>query len=202
MDASPTPNDQAGACWRCDDRLGLSAACTACHAPQPIAPGTDHFTLVGVPRSLVVDGSDLERRYHELARSLHPDRHQMADAKSIELAVQATAGLNRAYRTLRDPIARGRYWLEQHGQPLARDNNRVPSALATLVFDVQEQLEELREAPESAGVRAGVETVRAEIRGRLASEVADLEGRYVAWTRRRTRRRSRSSSDDSPTSPI
>jgi molecular chaperone HscB len=170
-----------GACWRCDDRIGLSPACGTCHAPQPIGPDFDHYGVLGLERSLVVDAADLQRRYHELARTLHPDRHQLADARSTELSVQATAALNRAHRTLHDPIARGRYWLELHGIALAKDNNRVPPGLAALVFDVQEQLEELGAAPGSAGVRAGVETARAEVKRRLESEVAGLEACYARW---------------------
>lgn len=173
---------QAGACWRCDDRLGLSAACLACHAPQPIPADLDHYALLGLSRSLVVDVAELDRRYHELARSLHPDRHQMADDRSAQLAVHATAVLNRAYRTLRDPVSRGRYWLDLHGQPLAKENNRVPPALAALVFEVQEQLEDLRATPESVGVRAGVESARVQLRGRLDAEIAQLSERYAAWS--------------------
>lgn len=170
-----------GACWRCDERVGLSPACTSCQAPQPLGADVDHYDLLGVERSLVVDPAVLERRYHDLARTVHPDRHQLGDARGVELAVQATAALNRAYRTLRDPIARGRYWLAQHGMPLGEDNNRVPPGLAALVFDVQEQLEELRGAPESAGVRAAVETVRAELKARLDAELTALEARYQEW---------------------
>lgn len=170
-----------GACWRCDDRIGLSPACGACHAPQPIDPDVDHYGVLGLERSLVVDLAALERRYHDLARAVHPDRHQLTDPRSTELSVQATAALNRAHRTLREPIARGRYWLELHGRPLAEDNNRVPPGLVALVFDVQDELEELRAAPGSAGVRAAVETARAEVKGRLASEIAELESCYARW---------------------
>lgn len=170
-----------GACWRCDERTGLSPACGSCQAPQPIGPEADHYSVLGVERSLVVDQGMLERRYHDLARSVHPDRHQMTDARSTTLSVQATAAINRAYRTLRDPVARGRYWLELHGEALGRDNNAVPPALAVLVFEVQEQLEALRETPGSAGVRAAVETARAELRHRLAQETETLASRYARW---------------------
>ena len=53
--------------------------------------------------------------------------------------------MNRAYRTLRDVVQRGQYWLELQGEQLGRDNNRVPPALAALVFEVQEKLAEARE---------------------------------------------------------
>jgi molecular chaperone HscB len=180
MDAAMRERD--GACWRCDQRVGLSPACSTCHAPQPLAADVDHFGILGVPRSLVVDQADLERRYHELARRVHPDRHQTTDIVAVGLSVRATAALNQAFRTLRDPIARGRYWLDLHGRPLAADNNRVPPALASLVFEVQEQLEELRSAPDSSGVRAAVEAVRAEMKTRVEAERNALEAFYALAT--------------------
>ena len=53
--------------------------------------------------------------------------------------MRATALLTRAYRTLRDPLSRGLYWLELHGEKLAENNQRVPPELAELVFEVQER---------------------------------------------------------------
>jgi molecular chaperone HscB len=169
-----------GSCWRCDDRVGLAPACTACNAPQPVSAHLDLFAVLGVPRSLVVDVGTLERCYHDLARRLHPDRHQATDVRALELAVQATAALNRAYRTLRDPVARGRYWLELYGRPLGADNNRVPPALAALVFDVQEQLEALRVAPDADDARAAVLAARADVQARLAGELQALEESFTA----------------------
>ena len=64
--------------------------------------------------------------------------------------------LTRSYRTLRDPVARGLYWLEQNGEKLAENNKRVPPEVAELVFEVQEQLAEMQLAtdPEVAVERA------------------------------------------------
>jgi molecular chaperone HscB len=170
----------AGACWRCDERLGLSPACQACNAPQPLPSDVDHFTVLGLPRSLVVDLAALERCYHESARRVHPDRHQTAEPRTLELSVATSATLNRAYRTLRDPVTRGRYWLEVHGAELGKDNNRVPPALATLVFETQEQLVDLMQNP-SASARAAVESARRDVAARLTAHLADLDSRYRAW---------------------
>src|SRR5579875_3070311 len=131
-------------CWRCDAPGARALVCPRCEAPQPLDPAADYFALLGLPRRLVIDAEDLERRYHAAARSVHPDRHQTAGARAQALALAASAALNRAYRTLRDPVARGRYWLELHGHPLAGAGNGVLPALAALVFDVQEALDELR----------------------------------------------------------
>ncbi|HWP65614.1 MAG TPA: Fe-S protein assembly co-chaperone HscB [Candidatus Limnocylindria bacterium] len=157
--------------------MGLSAFCLSCAAPQPVAPDADHFALLGLPRRLDLDVAELERRYHAAARLVHPDRHQTASADEQALSVAASAALNRAYRTLRDPVARGRYWLELHGDSLGAANNRVPPELAALVFEVQEQLAELRAGRGDAAAVAGV---REALASRLADEVAALEREFAA----------------------
>lgn len=168
--------EREGACWRCAERVGLSAFCLSCAAPQPVTSDTDHFALLGLPRRLDLDLADLERRYHEAARLVHPDRHHGASPEEQVLSVTASAALNRAYRTLRDPVARGRYWLELHGDAIGTDNNRIPPELAAVVFDVQEQLAEVRAGH---GDAAAVARAREALASRLAALVADLGARYA-----------------------
>ncbi len=164
-------------CWRCG---GAAAAlvCPACEAPQPVPPDADLFAVLGLPRDLRVDAADLERRWHAASRAIHPDRHQTAGGRARELSLAASAAVNRAYRTLREPVARGRYWLELHGQRLGHDNNRVPPALAALVFETQETLEALRGG---ADVAAEVRAVRDQLAARLRALGDDLVARYAAW---------------------
>jgi molecular chaperone HscB len=169
---------QNGACWRCAEPTGPGLACLACEAPQLVDPGLDLFGVVGLPRRLTVARNDLERRYVELSRAIHPDRHQTADERARALSLAASAAVNRAYRTLRDPVERGRYWLELHGTPLGRDNNRVPPALAELVFETQEALEAFRG---DGCDRGGIARTHADLDERLAALVRELEARYPQW---------------------
>jgi molecular chaperone HscB len=168
-------------CWHCSRRTGLTLVCLHCEAPQPLPAAADLFSVLGLPRRLVVEPRDLEDRYHAASRAVHPDRHQTANERGRELSLSASASVNRAYRTLRDPVARGRYWLELHGTPLAERNNQVPPELAALVFETQEQLEALRGSGGAAAERRAVEAVRGELDARLAGLSVELEERYVTW---------------------
>jgi molecular chaperone HscB len=167
-------------CWHCSGRTGLGLVCLHCEAPQPLPAAVDLFAVLGLPRRLVVDREELEERYHAASRIVHPDRHQAAAERRRELSLVASAAVNRAYRTLRDPVARGRYWLDLHGAPLGERNNQVPPALATLVFETQEQLEALRDGG-GAGARRAVEAVHGELDERVRELVSELEGSYAAW---------------------
>jgi len=104
------------------------------------------FAAVGLARQLQIDITGLESRYHDLGRRLHPDRFASASPDLRQASLKATALLTRAHRTLYDPVSRGRYWLELNGHKLAENNKQVPPELAELVFEVQEQLSELRDA--------------------------------------------------------
>src|SRR5262249_35910520 len=151
---------------------GWGLVCAACEAVQPLSSGTDLFAVLGLPRAFAVDADDLERRYHALSRSVHPDRHQTATARERAPSLDASAAAHRAYRTLRDPVARARYWLELHGAPLGADNNRVPPALAATVFAAQEQLEALHDDP---SLRDGVTALRADLAAQLEALTAGLD---------------------------
>ena len=140
----------------------------------------DLYEILGLSHGLVIDGADLERRYHAAAFEVHPDRHQTSDPRTQELSTTASAALNRAYRTLRDPVLRGKYWLELHGVRLNGDN-RVPPSLATLVFDVQEQLDDFRQAGNET-LRAQVTAVQATLEERLSKTQDALAAKYRAWS--------------------
>jgi len=167
-------------CWRCRQEA-TALVCPRCEAVQPLSGEPDLFAVLGLPRRLVVDPVDLERRYHETSRLVHPDRFQTAGARERELSVDASAAVNRAYRTLRDPVALGRYWLASHGVALGGGQQGVPPALAAQVFAIQEQLEELRAAAaeDAPSHRREVSESREEVAARLArlrTELVELYG--------------------------
>ena len=66
------------------------------------------------------------------------------------------------------------YWLELHGEKLGKDNNRVPPQLASLVFSIQEQLEELRES-RSAGKEEEVQKALGQIKAELEEQRAQMQ---------------------------
>ncbi len=168
-------------CWRCAASRSTALMCGDCGAPQPVAPDADLFTILGLPRRLSVDPAALEAAWYEASRLVHPDRHQMASSRARDLSLEASSMLNRAYRTLRDPVARGRYWLELHGRSIAGRNGHLPPALAAEVFETQEKLEALAAAPRDPTLRREVAAIRGELAERIGARVAQLRERYARW---------------------
>ena len=168
-------------CPSCGRRQEPLLACADCGSP--LAAPLDCFAALGLPRKLTIDLDALERRYHELSRKLHPDRFASKGVAVRDASLRATATLTRSYRTLRDPVARGLYWLELNGEKLAENNKRVPPELAELVFEVQEQLAEMQLSdPEEAHERATeIASRRIELQFKMDENLAELERHFAKW---------------------
>ena len=168
-------------CLSCGRHQEPSLICAECGSP--LAAPLDCFSALGLPRQLTIDLDALERRYHELSRKIHPDRFASKGPKVRDASLRATATLTRSYRTLRDPVARGLYWLELNGEKLAENNKRVPPDLAELVFEVQEQLAEMQLSdPEEAHERATqIGARRIELQFKMDENLAELERHFAKW---------------------
>ena len=174
-------------CWRCQDEHTPQVFCPACEALQPLPPDIDYFTIFGLARDPMLDEQALASTYYALSRQLHPDLHQTGTAEEQEASLQNTAVVNRAYRTLRDPVQRGQYWLEFNGEQLGKENNKVPPDLALLVFEVQEQLAAVREAQSAgtddalAGLKAELTQVRDDLDERMQGLQQKLTANFSKW---------------------
>ncbi|MEX2221456.1 MAG: Fe-S protein assembly co-chaperone HscB [Candidatus Rokuibacteriota bacterium] len=134
---------------------------------------SDYFTVFGLPRKLGVDGEALQRRFYDLSRQHHPDFHQGADPEHQAEELGRSALVNRAYRALREPLARVEYLIAlEEGREVregATDKPRAPRELLQEMLEVQEAIEEAK--AEGLGGAAG---------SRLREERRRLEERYAS----------------------
>jgi len=100
----------------------------------------DYFSLLGLPRQPSIDLARLESRYYKLMRKVHPDLHYKGSREEKDASLKNSALITTAYRTLKDPVERGRYWLEINGEKLSQDNIQVPKDLAEKAFDIIDNL--------------------------------------------------------------
>jgi len=115
--------------------------CDQCGSPLSGSPRSRLLQRARISAQLTIDTSALETSYHDLGRKIHPTTSPRAAPMSRDEPL-GTALLTAAIARLRDPIARGLYWLELNGEKLAENNKNVPPELAETVFEVQEQLAE------------------------------------------------------------
>src|SRR3989454_11983735 len=148
----------------------------------------DHFEVFGLPRRLAVDTAELQRKFYELSRRYHPDFHQTAPPEEQVRALAASARLNAAYRTLRDPIARIDYLVRlEEGRETkegASEKPKAPPELLEEMFEIQEALAEAR----AGGLDEDTRRTLTEQRGRLLARHHEEEARLAgplsaAWDR-------------------
>src|ERR1700726_1836976 len=121
-------------------------------APSIASAKGDHFSLFGLPRKLWIEMSALEKKFLELSWKLHPDKFVNASSAEQETSLRRSSELNDAYRVLRDPVARVEYLLEIEGMRKEGEHKQqAPPELLEEVFELNESLDELREAKSSGG---------------------------------------------------
>jgi molecular chaperone HscB len=106
-----------------------------------------YYEALGLDPKLALDSEELKRRFYERSRQWHPDRFGRSSAAEQQKSLEMTSVLNDAFRTLRDPVTRAEYFLEESGIQPAK---QVPPELLEEVFDMNLALEELRSGDESA----------------------------------------------------
>ena len=75
---------------------------------------SQYFTLFQLPESYTLDTQALEQRYRHLAAQFHPDKYTTASPFEQKQALMMSATINQAYTTLKSPIDRAAYLLQQH----------------------------------------------------------------------------------------
>ena len=100
-----------------------------------------------MPRKLKINEAELEQRFHQLSWKLHPDNFVKASEFERNLALERSSELNDAYRTLREPVLRVEYLLLREGvRKEGTTKQQAPPELLEEVFELNESLDELREA--------------------------------------------------------
>jgi len=108
-------------CWLCQKPASVRALfCHHCGSIQPVRK-LDHFTRLGLEKRIDIDLSVLERQYQAFRRTLDPQRFSLRGMGERGHAAKQLEALEEAYETLRDPVRRGRYWLQLHEQEVRQN---------------------------------------------------------------------------------
>jgi molecular chaperone HscB len=156
----------------------------------------NYFEIFGLERKLGIDTDALQRRFYELSRRHHPDFHATAPATEQAQALDASARLNAAYRTLRDPIVRIDYLVRLEEGRDTREGSTIrpqaPPELLEEMFEIQEALAEAKAEGLDEAARDTLAARRDRLLARLGDEEAQLTGPLAAaWDAARPEERPR-----------
>ena len=104
------------------------------------------YEALDLEPKLALDLDDLKRRFYERSRQWHPDRFARGSPAEQEKALEMTAVLNDAFRTLRNPNTRAAYFFKHKGIDLPKE---APPDVLKEFFELNMELEELRSGDES-----------------------------------------------------
>ena len=147
---------------------------------------TGYYELLGIPRSLHLSLDDLQERYYELSRQLHPDRFMQKPPTEQQRALDLSSALNDAYRTLKDPVKRAQYLLGQEGFEIGEQRSKdVPPELLEEVFELNMALEEMRSGDDSA--RSQLEAAEKNFTGMLSAADQQLDSLFAKYDQTQSR---------------
>src|SRR5271156_1670646 len=146
-------------CWNCKGAVSGTHFCGACGKIQPLPPGMDYFAFFALPRKLTIEPAALEGN----------------------LSLQRSSELNDAYRTLRDPLTRVEYLLEfLNVRKEGTTKQQAPPELLEEVFELNESLDELRDARAAGGdvalLRGRLDAAAGNFQAKLTDVDAELAG--------------------------
>ena len=165
--------------------------CPQCSRILALARHGDYFAFFGLPRKLLLDSQDLERRFRDLSRKFHPDYFYNASPAERVASLERSSYLNDAFRALRNPITRIEHLLAIEGLASPKSEEgaaTVPPSVLEEVFTLNEELDEIRELRESGddpeALRSRLKNARAPINRRRDEHERSLDELMAQWDRR------------------
>ena len=186
MSTFPTSTNPPPVCWNCHERTLGTHFCSGCGKLLQLPQAIDYFALFEMPRQLRIEMNGLEQKFLQLSWKLHPDNFVNATEQERELSLKHSSELNDAYRTLRDPVGRVEYLLGLEGaRKEGEHKQQAPPELLEEVFELNESLDELREAKSSgddvAALKARLESAQKSFQQKLGEVDTHLQAAAREW---------------------
>jgi molecular chaperone HscB len=106
----------------------------------------NYFELFEIPLSYDVDFDQLQQRYRDLQKAVHPDKYASASSQERRISMQQTSLINQALHTLKHPVERAVYMLQLKGVDFTMDNETTMDAAFLMEqMEMREKLEGIRE---------------------------------------------------------
>ncbi|KAI9476618.1 Co-chaperone HscB, C-terminal oligomerization domain-containing protein [Zychaea mexicana] len=145
-------------CWQCGaPTKSTSVLCenADCKAIQPVQAQVNYFDLLldGKEHTFDVDTKAMRFKFLTLQQKAHPDSFSQSSKQEHAYAQLQSSMLNKAYGTLKDPLARARYMLELEGVEVSETESLHDPELLMEVMELREELDEVSTEEELAQVK-------------------------------------------------
>jgi molecular chaperone HscB len=99
----------------------------------------NYFELFGLPVQLKVDKESLRKKYFELSRQSHPDYFVQTDGAEQQEVLEASALLNKAFKTFSNTDETIKYVLQQKDLLEEEEKYNLPSSFLMQMMDINEE---------------------------------------------------------------
>lgn len=142
------------------------------------ALSTNYFELFEIPVSYDVDLDQMQHRYRDLQKIVHPDKYANASSQERRISMQQTSFINQALHTLKHPLERAMYLLQLKGVDSTMGNSTTMDAAFLMgQMEMREKLESVREHNDPL---AELDTMSAEIKAGLDNMADQFKRTYAA----------------------
>src|ERR1700692_2668829 len=171
-------------CWSCHERALGTHFCSSCGKLLQLPKQIDYFELFEMPRNLGLEMGSLEQKFLELSWKLHQNNFVKPTPQEQELSLKRSSELNDAYRVLRDPVARVEYLLGlENMRKEGEHKQQAPPELLEEVFELNESLDELREAKSSGGDLGALKTRLESAEKNFGEKLGEVDAQLQATAR-------------------
>src|SRR5260370_27973011 len=177
MRATMTITDLPLVCWSCHERTIDTHFCSSCGKMLQVPEKRDDVAMFEIPRKLWIKMGELEKKFLLLSWKLHADNYVNASPEEREISLKRSSELNDAYRTLREPVARVEYLLAIEGTRVeGKNKQQAPAELLEEVFELNESLDELREAKAASGDTTALKQRRETAQETFQERLEEVDG--------------------------
>ncbi|CBI39120.3 hypothetical protein VitviT2T_011572 [Vitis vinifera] len=131
-------------CWNCKAAAQTTPflACDSCRSVQPVDPSVDYFQIFGLEKKYELEDNNLEGKYKDWQKKLHPDLVHSKSEEEKEYAAEQSARVIDAYQTLSKPLARAIYILKLEGVDFDEEQTISDISFLAEIMEIREAVEE------------------------------------------------------------
>ncbi|CAM0141470.1 unnamed protein product [Umbelopsis sp. WA50703] len=164
-------------CWKCNHivpQVDMHCSNDDCGAIQNIPKDINFFETLqaGLGENASepiydVDTKKLRLVFLRKQQQVHPDSYAQKSTEEYQLAQNQSSFLNKAYNTLKEPLARAQYMLALNGVEVSESESLEDPELLMEVMEVREQMEE-------AETEEDIEKLRLDNEGKIEHTASQL----------------------------
>ncbi|XP_044507162.1 iron-sulfur cluster co-chaperone protein HscB homolog isoform X2 [Mangifera indica] len=133
-----------GTCWNCDavPKTAPFLFCESCRSVQPVDCSVDYFQIFGLAKRYEIEDRNLEGKYKDWQKKLHPDLVHSKSEREREYAAEQSARVIEAYHTLRNALSRAIYIMRLEGVDVNEEETLSDPQLLTEIMEIREAVED------------------------------------------------------------